>query len=88
VQQSWSARNSEVLNTIVTYRFLAPAVFAARERLAESLADQAMAGDGAPRGAPWPMRRWLGERLVQLGTRLGGAGVPRSTTLAPGKVAA
>jgi hypothetical protein len=76
-EQSWSARQSEVPNIVATYRFLAPAVFAARERLAKNLAHQAMAGDDAPRGTPRPIRRWLGERLIRLGTRLGGAGVPR-----------
>jgi hypothetical protein len=88
LQQSWSARQSETLNIVATYGRLSPAVFAARERLAESLAHQAVASNVVPRVAPRPIRRWLGGRLVRLGTRLGGAGVPKSTTLAPGKVAA
>src|SRR5687768_8860830 len=77
LEQSWSARRSEALNTVATYRFLSPAVFAARERLAKNLAQQAMAGDGVPWVAPRPIRRWLGGRLVRLGTRLGGAGGPK-----------
>lgn len=72
VEQSWRALNSEALDTIVTYRFFAPAAFAAREQLAKNLARQAMARDGVPWVSPRPIRRWFGERLVRLGSWLGG----------------
>jgi hypothetical protein len=72
-QKCFSARHSEALGIVDTYRHLSPAVFAYRECLAENLAHRAGVGDGATR----PIRRWLGGRLVWLGTRLGGAVGPR-----------
>ena len=89
-QQSFSARQSEALRIVGTYRFLSPAAFAARDHLAKSLAHHATVGEDTGRGAPRKgiVRCWLGAGLVRLGTRLGGAGGPNRTTLAPGKVAA
>jgi hypothetical protein len=67
-----------VLNVVATYRHLAPTAFAARERLATNPAHHAVARHDPTRGAPQPgmVRRWLGDRLVRLGTWLGGADVP------------
>jgi hypothetical protein len=89
-QQSFSAHQSDALNVVATYHFHSPSVFAARERLATHLARRPIERDdpGSDASRPGLVRRWLGERLVWLGTRLGGAGEPKSTALAPGKVAA
>jgi hypothetical protein len=89
-QKSFSARHAEALRIVGTYRFMSPAAFASQDHLAMSLAHHATVGDDTGRGAPRKgiVRCWLGAGLVRLETRLGGAGGPNRTTLAPGKVAA
>jgi hypothetical protein len=73
-----TARQSDILRIIADYRYLAAPALAARERLAADLVRQAALRDGGALAPPrrGATRRWLGVRLVRLGTWLGGIATP------------
>ncbi|MEA2530166.1 MAG: hypothetical protein QOG89_1810 [Thermomicrobiales bacterium] len=78
LQRSAIGRQSEVLNIIADYRFMAPPRLAARERLAVDLARHAVLRDGGAFASAQPgaARRWLGAQMVRLGAWLGGVAAP------------
>jgi hypothetical protein len=86
---SFEDRQSEVLQIIADYRFAAPRALAAREHLATELTRYAAVRDGGPEKEPGlgVARRWLGARVVQLGSWIGGATIrPSARPLAPNSV--
>jgi hypothetical protein len=68
-------RESNTLTTVVDYRFLAPARFAAQDRLASDLFWYSLRRDASQPVTRQPsvVRRWLGTQTVRLGTWLSGA---------------
>jgi hypothetical protein len=74
MKKAGAARQSKMLDTVVNYRFLAPAKILADERLAAAHAYYALVGDAPPvPRRPGAARCSLGVWVIRLGAWLGGA---------------
>ena len=73
-QRAFEAKQGAVLDTIRSHGHLASGALAQRELLDTQMATNAVRRQLGPTPTgPGPVRRWLGARVVALGTRLAGA---------------